>query len=579
MCIIDPMYIETVPNRNSPPAVLLREGWREGKKTVKRTLANLTHWPAQKIEALRRLLRDQTLVSPQELFTTQQTLPHGHVQAVLGTIRKLGLAPILSAKRCRERDLVVAMIAQRLLDPCSKLATTRAWHTTTLAEELGVEKATEDDLYQAMDWLLERKERIEKKLAERHLAEGCLVLYDVTSSYYEGRTCPLARFGHDRDGQKGRPIIVYGVMTDREGCPISVRVYPGNTGDPKTVVDQVEKLRQKFGLSRVVLVGDRGMLTQPQIDKLKQHPGWGWITALKSVAIRRLVQQGALQLSLLDEKNLAEITSPDYPGERLMACYNPLLAEERGRKRRELLEATEKGLAKISQEVARRKKKLLKAAEIALKVGKVLGHYKMGKHFECTIGEGSLQWKRREEAIQQEAKLDGIYVIRTSESQERLSAEATVRSYKSLSEVERAFRCLKGMELRVRPIHHRTEERVPAHIFLCLLAYYVEWHLRRAWAPILFEDEERREERERRDPIGPAKPSQSAQEKKSSHQTRDGIAVHSFETLMADLATRARVTYSLRSGDSSPIFKQVPEPTAPQARAYELLGLLPVAGN
>ncbi|HWT77471.1 MAG TPA: IS1634 family transposase [Candidatus Methylomirabilis sp.] len=579
MCIIDPMYIETVPNRNSPPAVLLREGWREGKKTVKRTLANLTHWPAQKIEALRRLLRDQTLVSPQELFTTQQTLPHGHVQAVLGTIRKLGLAPILSAKRCRERDLVVAMIAQRLLDPCSKLATTRAWHTTTLAEELGVEKATEDDLYQAMDWLLERKERIEKKLAERHLAEGCLVLYDVTSSYYEGRTCPLARFGHDRDGQKGRPIIVYGVMTDREGCPISVRVYPGNTGDPKTVVDQVEKLRQKFGLSRVVLVGDRGMLTQPQIDKLKQHPGWGWITALKSVAIRRLVQQGALQLSLLDEKNLAEITSPDYPGERLLACYNPLLAEERGRKRRELLEATEKGLAKISQEVARRKKKLLKAAEIALKVGKVLGHYKMGKHFECTIGEGSLQWKRREEAIQQEAKLDGIYVIRTSESQERLSAEATVRSYKSLSEVERAFRCLKGMELRVRPIHHRTEERVPAHIFLCLLAYYVEWHLRRAWAPILFEDEERREERERRDPIGPAKPSQSAQEKKSSHQTRDGIAVHSFETLMADLATRARVTYSLRSGDSSPIFKQVPEPTAPQARAYELLGLLPVAGN
>ena len=579
MCIIDPMYIETVPNRNSPPAVLLREGWREGKKTVKRTLANLTHWPAQKIEALRRLLRDQTLVSPQELFTTQQTLPHGHVQAVLGTIRKLGLAPILSAKRCRERDLVVAMIAQRLLDPCSKLATTRAWHTTTLAEELGVEKATEDDLYQAMDWLLERKERIEKKLAERHLAEGCLVLYDVTSSYYEGRTCPLARFGHDRDGQKGRPIIVYGVMTDREGCPISVQVYPGNTGDPKTVVDQVEKLRQKFGLSRVVLVGDRGMLTQPQIDKLKQHPGWGWITALKSVAIRRLVQQGALQLSLLDEKNLAEITSPDYPGERLLACYNPLLAEERGRKRRELLEATEKGLAKISQEVARRKKKLLKAAEIALKVGKVLGHYKMGKHFECTIGEGSLQWKRREEAIQQEAKLDGIYVIRTSESQERLSAEATVRSYKSLSEVERAFRCLKGMELRVRPIHHRTEERVPAHIFLCLLAYYVEWHLRRAWAPILFEDEERREERERRDPIGPAKPSQSAQEKKSSHQTRDGIAVHSFETLMADLATRARVTYSLRSGDSSPIFKQVPEPTAPQARAYELLGLLPVAGN
>jgi transposase len=573
------MYIETVPNRKSPPAILLREGWREGKKTVKRTLANLSHWPARKIEALRRLLRDELLVSPQELFTTQQTLPHGHVQAVLGMIRKLGLAAILSAKRCRERDLVVAMITQRLLAPCSKLATTRAWHTTTLAEELGVQEATEDDLYQAMDWLLERKERIEQKLAERHLAEGSLVLYDVSSSYYEGRTCPLARLGHDRDGQKGRPIIVYGVMTDAEGCPLSVQVYPGNTADPKTVVDQVEKLRQKFGLSRVVLVGDRGMLTQPQIDKIKQQPGWGWITALTSVAIRSLVTHGALQLSLLDEKNLAEISSPDYPGERLMACYNPLLAEERGRKRRELLEATEKGLAKISKEVGRRKKKLLKEAEIAFKVGRVLGRYKMGKHFELTIGDGSLQWKRRAEAIQQEEQLDGIYVIRTSESKERLSPEATVRSYKSLSEVERAFRCLKGMELRIRPIHHRTEERVPAHIFLCLLAYYVEWHLRRAWAPLLFEDEERREERERRDPIGPAKPSESARQKKRSHQTQDGLPVHSWGTLMAELATRARVTYGLRSGDPGPIFKQVPEPTRLQARAYELIELLPVAGN
>jgi transposase len=566
------MYIETVPNRSSPPAVLLREGWREGRKTVKRTLANLTHWPAQKIEALRRLLRDETLVSPQELFTTQQTLPHGHVQAVLSILRKLGLAAILSAKRCRERDLVVAMVAQRLLDPCSKLATTRAWHATTLAEELGVQEATEDDLYQAMDWLRERQPRIEQKLAQRHLAEGCLVLYDVTSSYYEGRTCPLARFGHDRDGQKGRPIIVYGVMTDQEGCPISVQVYPGNTADPKTVVDQVEKLGHKFDLSRVVLVGDRGMLTQPQIDKLKQHPGWGWITALKSVAIGSLVKQGALQLSLLDEKNLAEITSPDYPGERLIACFNPLLAEERGRKRRELLAATEKGLRKISQEVTRRKKKPLQATEIALKVGKVLGHYKMGKHFDYTIGEGSWQWQRKEEGIQQEAELDGIYVLRTSESQEDLSPEATVRSYKSLAEVERAFRCLKGMELRVRPIHHRTEERVPTHIFLCLLAYYVEWHLRRAWAPLLFEDEERIEQRERRDPVGPAKPSASALQKKSSHQTQDGLTVHSFETLMADLATRARVTYALRSEDSTPIFKQVPEPTPLQARAYHLLG-------
>ncbi len=573
------MYIETVPNRNSPPAILLREGWREGHKTCKRTLANLSHWPRQKIETLRRLLRDETLVSPQELFTTWQTLPHGHVEAILGTIRKLGLEAILSAKRCPERDLVVAMITERLIHPCSKLATTRAWHTSTLAEELGVQDASEDDLYQAMDWLLERKERIEKKLAERHLGEGSLVLYDVTSSYYEGRTCPLARFGHDRDGQKGRPIIVYGVITDAEGRPIAVQVYPGNTADPKTVPDQVEKLRQEFGLSRVVLVGDRGMLTQPQIDKIKKHPGLGWITALTSVAIRSLVKQGALQLSLLDEKNLAEIASPDYPGERLMACYNPLLEEERGRKRRELLEATEKGLTKIAKEVARRRKKPLKGAEIALKVGKVLGRYKVGKHFDYRISEGSFQWARREDSIQQEADLDGIYVLRTSEAKERLSAEDTVRGYKSLAEVERAFRCLKGIDLLVRPIRHRTEDRVPAHIFLCLLAYYVEWHMRRAWAPILFEDEERREERQRRDPILPAKPSESARQKKTSHQTTEGLPVHSFDTLMMELAGRSRVTYGLRSGDSTLTFKQVPEPTPLQARAYQLLGLLPVAGN
>jgi transposase len=572
------MYIETVPNRNSPPAILLREGWREGKKTLKRTLANLSHWPAQKIETLRRLLRDETLVSPQGLFTTQQTLPHGHVEALLVMIRKLGLDTVISAQRCPERDLVVGMIVQRLISPSSKLATTREWHSTTLAEELEVQDATEDDLYQAMDWLLERQERIEKKLAARHLTEGRLVLYDVSSSSYEGRTCPLVQFGHNRDGDK-LPIIVYGVMTDGQGRPIAVEVYPGNTGDPTTVGDQVEKLRQRFGLERVVLVGDRGMLTQPQLDKLQKHPGLGWITALTSGAIRELVQKGALQLSLLDQKNLAEITSPDYPGERLVVCHNPLLEEERRRKRQALLEATEKSLRKIAKEVARRKNKPLKAGEIGLKVGKVLGHYKVGKHFDCAIGEGSLQWSRRQESIEQEEKLDGIYVIRTSEPRERLSAEDTVRSYKSLAEVERAFRCLKGIDLLVRPIRHRTEDRVPAHIFLCLLAYYVEWHLRRAWAPLLFEDEERAEERKRRDPILPAKPSASAQAKKTSRQTAEGLPVHSFQTLLAELASRARVTYELKSGDSKSTFKQAPEPTPLQARAYELLRLFPVAGK
>jgi transposase/ribosomal protein L35 len=572
------MYIETVPNRNSPPAILLREGWREGKKTLKRTLANLSHWPAQKIETLRRLLRDETLVSPQDLFTTQQTLPHGHVEALLAMIRKLGLDSVISASRCGERDLVVGMVVQRLISPSSKLATPREWHSTTLAEELGVQEATEDDLYQALDWLLERQERIEQKLAARHLREGGLVLYDVSSSSYEGRTCPLVQFGNNRDGDK-LPIIVYGVMTDGEGRPIAVEVYPGNTGDPTTVGDQVEKLRERFGLERVVLVGDRGMLTQPQLDKLQKHPGLGWISALTSAAIRELVQKGALQLSLLDEKNLAEITSPDYPGERLVVCHNPLLEEERRRKRQALLEATEKSLTKIAKEVGRRKNKPLKAAEIGLKVGKVLGHYKVGKHFDCAIGEGSFQWSRRQDSIEQEEKLDGIYVIRTSEAQERLSAEDTVRSYKSLAEVERAFRCLKGIDLLVRPIRHRTEQRVPAHIFLCLLAYYVEWHLRRAWAPLLFEDEERPEERKRRDPILPAKPSASAQAKKTSRQTAEGLPVHSFPTLLAELASRARVTYELKSGGSKLTFQQVPEPTPLQARAYELLKLFPVAGK
>ena len=577
------MYIDVVPNRNSPPAVLLREAWRKGRKTCKRTLANLSDWPKEKIETFRRLLRDEPLVSPRDLFATQKTLPHGHVQAVREMIAKLELDRLISAQHCRERDLVVAMIMQRLIAPCSKLATTRRWHSTTLAEELGVAEASENDLYEAMDWLLERQERIEKKLAARHLSEGGLVLYDVSSSFYEGRTCPLAQFGHDRDGKNGLPIIVYGVMTNGEGCPVAVSVYAGNTGDPSTVADQIKRLREKFGLQRVVMVGDRGMLTQPQIDKLKQLPGLGWITALTSTAIRGLVEQGALQLSLLDQKNLAEITAPDYPGERLMVCHNPVLEEQRRRKREALLQATEKSLEKISKEVARRKKKPFTAAEIGVKVGKVLGRYKMGKHFACNIGEGNLAWSRRAESITQEGKLDGIYVLRTSEPEERLSAEDTVRSYKSLAEVERAFRCLKGIDLLVRPIRHRTEDRVPAHIFLCMLAYYVEWHLRRAWAPLLFEDEERWDGRKRRDPILPAKPSDSAQRKKRSQETADGLPVHSFETLMEDLASRARVTYALKpqkaAENTNLKFQQVPEPTSVQARAYELIRMFPVTAR
>jgi len=579
MVIIAPMYIETVPNRNSPPAILLREGWRQGKKTYKRTLANLSDWPAHKTETLRRLLRDEQLVSPQDLFETEKTLPHGHVEAILGTIRKLGLESVISAKHCPERDLVVAMIAGRLIHPCSKLATTRHWHTTTLAEELSVQYADEDDLYAAMDWLLERKGRIEKKLAERHLTDGSTVLYDVTSSYYEGRTCPWAEFGHDRDGRKGLPIIVYGVMTDDEGRPVSVEVYRGNTGDPTTVADQVEKLRQKFALSRVVLVGDRGMLTQTQIRALKKHPGLGWITALRSAAIRKLVDGGTLQLSLFDEKNLAEIKSPDYPDERLMVCFNPILAGERGRKRGELLQSTEVGLTKLAQEVARRTRTPLKQSEIGVKAGKILGRYKVAKHFTLKIRDGGFEWARREGAIKKEAELDGIYVIRTSEPTERLSAADTVRRYKSLSQVERMFRCLKALDLLVRPIRHRSEERVPAHIFLCMLAYYVEWHLRQALAPILFEDEELEKERKRRDPVLPAKPSESVKMKKRTHTTPDGLPVHDFDSLMAELATCGKVTYKLKSKEIDLRINQQPDLTPLQRRAYELLGLLPVIGK
>jgi transposase len=577
------MYIATVPNRNSPPAILLREGWRVGRKTRQRTLANLSHWPQAKIETLRRLLRDEPLVSPRDLFITQKSLAHGQVEALLKMMGKLQLASLLSAQPCPERDWVVAMIAQRLIDPCSKLATTREWHTTTLAEELGVAEANENDLYAALDWLGKRQERIEKKLAARHLRAGGLVLYDVSSSFYEGHTCPLAHYGHDRDGKNGLPIIIYGVMTNGEGCPVAVSVYGGDTGDPTTVADQIAKLRGRFGLSRLVLVGDRGMLTQPQIDKLQAHPGLGWITALTSTAVRELVEQGALQLSLLDEKNLAEITAPSYPGERLMVCHNPLLEEERRRKREALLQATEKSLTKIGKEVARRTKKPLTAAEIGLKVGKVLGRYKMGKHLECQIGEGRFAWSRRAEAIAQEEQRDGIYVLRTSEPAERLSAEDTVRSYKRLAEVERAFRCLKGIDLLVRPIRHRTEERVPAHIFLCVLAYYVEWHLRQAWAPLLFEDEERREEHQHRDPILPAQPSVSALRKKRSQQTVEGLPVHSFASLLKELGTRARVTYALKTGKSKEntnlTFRQVSEPTPLQAQAYELIRMFSVTGS
>jgi transposase len=572
------MYIEVVPNRNSRPAVLLREGWREDGRIRKRTLANLTDWSWERIEALRRVLKNEPLASPQELFVTERSLPHGHVQAVLDTIGQLELDTLIAPKRSAERDRVLAMIVERLIHPCSKLATTRLWHTTTLAEELGVAEATEDDLYEAMDWLLERQGRIERQLAARHLVAGTQVFYDLTSSYYEGRTCPLMQFGHDRDGKKGRRIVVYGALTDVHGRPIALRVYPGNTGDPSTVPDQVNQLREQFHLEQVVLVGDRGMLTQTQIDKLKQYPGLGWISALRASAIRELVGQGALQLSLFDQQNLAEISSPEFPGERLVACYNPLLAEERARTRAELLRATEHELDKIGREVGRRTKTALSAAQIGKKVGQVLNRFKMGKHFELTIQEGLLRYARREAQIQRETQLDGIYVIRTSEPRSRLSAENTVRSYKNLAQVEIAFRCLKSIDLLVRPIRHRDEQRVKAHLFLCMLAYYVQWHMRKALAPLLFEDEQLDQDRKIRDPVAPAKPSALAKRKKFVRLTAEGLPIHSFETLLEELATRCRNQSRIKSDPNKATFSHLTEPTPLQQRAFELLRALPVAG-
>ena len=566
------MYVEAVPNRDSPPAILLRESWREGGRTLKKTIANLSDWPKHKIDALRRVLRDENLVSVNEVFSIERTIPHGHVEAVLGTIHKLGLPAILSSRPCRERDLVMGMITERLISPGSKLATTRTWSSTSLGEQLAIKDAAVDELYSALDWLLARQTRIEAKLAKHHLENGALVLYDTSTSFYTGRRCPLAHFGHDRD-KKGLPVILYGVLTNAEGCPVAVEVYPGNTGDPKTVGDQVTKLQKQFSLSSVVIVGDRGMLTQTQIDLLKQREDVGWISCLRSHSIRELVHKRLIQPSLFDDRNLAEIISPSFPGERLVACFNHALATERTRKREELLQVTEKRLEALAREVKRRTRKPLGKDEIGLKAGKTLGRFKMGKHFQLKIGEGSFEWNRREETILREAALDGIYVIRTSLPKEQLSAEDAVRSYKNLSVVERVFRCLKGVDILVRPIHHRTEDRVRAHIFLCMLAYYVEWHMRRALAPLLFHDEELSADRAIRDPVAPAKPSASAKAKKAARETSDGLPLHSFKTLLKDLATRSKSLCRMGSGPDAPTITRTSEPSPLQARAFDLLGL------
>jgi hypothetical protein len=538
------MHIQSVPNRNSKPAILLRESFREGGKVRKRTLANLTHWPEHIVETLRLALAGETLAPKEKLLRIERSLPHGHVEALLAFIRHLGIEKLISSTPSRERDLVLAMLVDRLVHSSSKLATTRLWNSSTLAEELGVTACDENDLYAAMDWLLNRQERIEDKLAARHLQEGSYALYDISSSYFEGTHCPLAAFGHNKDGKRGKKIVVYGLLTDRLGCPVSIHAYPGNTSDPNTMADQVHTLKERFGLSQVTVVGDRGVLTQARIDALEATPGLGFLSALRSTSIRALVENGDIQMSLFDKQNLCEIASEEYPGERLVVCFNPFLAAERARKRQALLEATEEKLEAIAKDV--------------------------GKHFDLIFGDGFLSFARDTASIEREAALDGIYVLRTNVTKEVLSAEDTVVTYKSLSQVERAFRSMKGMEIRIRPIRHFTEDHVRAHLFLCMLAYYVEWHLRRALGVLLYDDTDLDMERWVRDPVRPAKGSRSATEKKKTGKADAGYEVHSFETMLVELATRCRHTCST-PGSQGLTFTMETEPTPWQAKVMGLL--------
>ena len=572
------MYIESVPNRNSPPTVLLRESFRDAGKVNKRTLANLSKWPPTLIEGLRVLLKGGAAVARlHDAFDIQRSLPHGHVAAVLGTLRKLRLDRTIAGADSPERRRVLAMIVARILDPGSKLATARGLAADTardsLAETLGLGEIDEDDLYAAMDWLLERQDAIERRLARRHLKDGALVLYDLTSVYLEGRRCPLGRRGYSRDGKRGKLQIEFGLLCDAEGRPVAVEVFHGNTADPATVGAQIDKLRRRFGFSKVVLVGDRGMLTEARIREDVKPAGLDWISALRGPAVRSLVESGAVQLSLFDETDLVEVRSDAYPGERLMVCRNPLLAEARARKRDELLQATEALLDPIVAATKRKKRRLKGADKIGVRVGKVVGQYKMAKHFELEIEENSFGYRRTPESIAAEAALDGLYVVRTSLAETQLDAEGTVRAYKRLSAVERAFRSLKTVDLKVRPVFHHAANRVRAHVLLCMLAHYVEWHLRERLKPLLFDDDDpAAAEAARASIVAPAQVSEAAKEKARSKRTANGHPVHSFRTLLGDLATIARNRVVPRLPGAEP-FEVLTRPTALQREAFKLLGV------
>ncbi|MCA1680389.1 MAG: IS1634 family transposase [Actinobacteria bacterium] len=548
---------------------LLRRSYREGGKVKNETLANLSHLPDEAIELIRGVLGGRRYLPAGEAFAIERSLPAGHVGAALAMARRLELANLLDRRPSRERELCLAMICQRVICPASKLATVRALGQSTLACELGVEGVDEDDLYAALDWLLVRQERIEGRLAARHLADGELVLYDVSSSYFEGRKCPLAKLGYSRDGRRGTLQIVYGLLCDRPGRPIAVEAFSGELHDDKTLPAQIAKLKARFGLKTVIVVSDRGMVTKANLELMRDSEGVEWITALKAPQIKKLVKDGQLQPSLFDEQNLAEITAPDYPGERLVVCRNPLVAAERARKRDELLQATERGLKEIAERVGAGT--LQGADQIGLATGPALKRYRVKKHFEVQITDTSLSFARKAEQIAAEAALDGFYVLRTAAAAKRLPTAEVVRSYKGLEQVERAFGALKGPELEIRPIHHRLEQRVRAHVLLCMLAYYLTWHLRAAWAPLLFKDEC---PPIAADPVAKAERSAAAQLKAQSKRTTAGEPCHSLRTLLAELATQTRNTIRLADADAT--FQRLTEPTPLQARARDLVEQAPI---
>ena len=563
------MHIDVVPNRGSTPTVLLRESFREGARVCKRTLANLSSLSAAQIAAIRAALRGEAWQPVARVFEITASRAHGHVQAVAMAMDRLGVASLLASRPSRERDVVLAMVAARIVAPHTKLATTRWWHTTTLAEDFGVAGADEDALYAAMDWLLARQDRIQQKLAARHLRDGGLVLYDLSSSYFEGTTCPLARRGYSRDGKRGTLQVNYGVITDARGCPVALSVHEGHVADSRTFLPAVQQVREKFGIEHMVMVGDRGMIADTAIDALREMQGIDWITALRSASIKALVEDGQLQLDLFDERNLLEFGSPEYPGERLVACRNPPLARLRAHKREALLLATERTLEKIKGRVDAGT--LTGQDAIGLRVGRVVNQYKVAKHFALAIGDDAFTFERRQTGIAAEAALDGLYIIRTSVGADAMDAAACVRNYKALSNVERAFRTLKGVDLKVRPIHHRTADRVRAHLFLCLLAYYVEWHMREAWRELMFADTDQAA-KATRDPVAPATRSQAAQDKATRHTLNDGTPAHSFSTLLADLAGIVRNTCRApQAGPDAPTFQVITKPTVKQRQALELL--------